>query len=53
MSDLLEKPEPPADDDCCGGGSCCPCVWDSFYEKQKAWQDQQNLLAQEAKSSQS
>jgi len=41
MTDLLEKPSPPADDDCCGGGSCNPCVWDHYYAERKKWRLQQ------------
>jgi hypothetical protein len=41
----LEEPSRPADDDCCGGG-CCPCVWDVFFAKRQAWEDQQRLLAE-------
>jgi hypothetical protein len=41
MTDLLEKPSPPADDDCCGGGACNPCVWDHYYAERKKWRLQQ------------
>lgn len=44
MTELIEEPSKPADDDCCGGG-CCPCVWDIFFTKRQAWEDQQMLLA--------
>lgn len=48
MTILLEKPDTPADDDCCGGG-CCPCVWDIFFAKRQAWEDQQALLVEHNK----
>lgn len=41
MTELLEKPLPPADDDCCGGGACNPCVWDYYYAERKKWRLQQ------------
>mgnify|MGYP000299992982 FL=1 len=41
MTELIEKPSPPADDDCCGGGACCPCVWDFYYEEYEKWRIQQ------------
>lgn len=40
MTVQLEEPSRPADDDCCGGG-CSPCVWDIFFTKRQAWEDQQ------------
>lgn len=36
-SELIEKPNPPADDDCCGGGACAPCVWDQYYIELDKW----------------
>jgi len=44
MSELISKPERPANDDCCGGGACCPCVWDFYYEQLKLWNEQQAKL---------
>jgi len=44
MSELISKPERPANDDCCGGGACCPCVWDFYYEQVKLWNEQQAKL---------
>lgn len=44
MTELIEKPLPPADDDCCGGGSCCPCVWDHYYAELQKWRVQQDRL---------
>ena len=37
MTDILEKPDVPADDDCCGGGACNPCVWDHYYAELQKW----------------
>ena len=44
MSQLISKPERPANDDCCGGGACCPCVWDYYYEQLSLWNEQQAKL---------
>ena len=43
MTELLDKPYPPADDDCCGG-SCCPCVWDHYYAELQKWRIQQDEI---------
>ena len=40
MTDLLEKPLPPADGECCDS-ACTPCVWDNYYAKRKEWRLQQ------------
>jgi hypothetical protein len=48
MSNLLEKPTPPADDDCCGGGACNPCVWDNYYAKLQKWRIEQAKLKEAA-----
>ncbi|MBA6338011.1 MULTISPECIES: oxidoreductase-like domain-containing protein [unclassified Colwellia] len=43
MTELLEKPLPPADGECCDS-ACTPCVWDNFYAKRKEWRLQQVAL---------
>ncbi len=50
MSELLEKPIPPADDDCCGGGACNPCVWDHYYAELQKWRIQQAKLKELAQA---
>jgi len=47
MSDILEKPTPPADGSCCES-ACSPCVWDFYYEELKAWRLQQVELQKTA-----
>lgn len=47
MTELIEKPCPPADDDCCGGGACNPCVWDHYYAERKKWRLQQVKIKEE------
>jgi len=47
MSNLKEKPTPPADDDCCGGGACNPCVWDHYYAELQKWRIEQAKLKEE------
>lgn len=44
MTDLLEKPFPPADGECCESGSCMPCVWDNYYAELQKWRIQQSEL---------
>jgi len=44
MTDILEKPDVPADDDCCGGGACNPCVWDHYYAELQKWRIAQAKL---------
>lgn len=53
MTELIEKPQPPADDDCCGGGACNPCVWDAYYAERKKWRRQQVELKAKAAQEQS
>lgn len=40
MSDTCDKPLPPADGECCESG-CEPCVWDTYYEALRQWQENQ------------
>ena len=49
MTELLEKPIPPADDDCCGGGACNPCVWDHYYSELQKWRIEQAKLKEQGK----
>lgn len=43
-----EKPKPPASNECCGGGACCPCVWDTYFEQLKRWQESQTPESKKA-----
>ncbi|MBA4501500.1 oxidoreductase-like domain-containing protein [Marinobacterium marinum] len=43
----MEKPTPPADGECCES-ACEPCVWDTYYEELRLWQDEQKRLKAEA-----
>lgn len=36
MSNITEKPQPPADGECCDS-ACNPCVWDRYYAELKKW----------------
>ena len=47
MSTVSTKPAPPEDYECCESG-CSPCVWDTYYEDLKDWQEQQKQSAAEA-----
>ncbi|MBU2893655.1 oxidoreductase-like domain-containing protein [Colwellia sp. D2M02] len=47
MSELIEKPTPPADDDCCGGGACNPCVWDRYYAQLQKWRIEQAKIKEQ------
>ena len=40
MTKPIEKPQQPADCECCEAG-CSPCVWDTYYEALKLWQEQE------------
>lgn len=40
MTEMMEKPQPPADFECCESG-CTLCVWDLYYEALQVWKDQQ------------
>jgi hypothetical protein len=40
MTELIEKPQPPADGECCDS-ACTPCVWDNYYAERKKWRLQQ------------
>ncbi|GAA6204675.1 MULTISPECIES: oxidoreductase-like domain-containing protein [Thalassotalea] len=47
MSELLEKPQPPAEGECCDR-ACTPCVWDLYYAERKKWRLQQVELQEKA-----
>ena len=47
MSELIEKPQQPAEYECCEAG-CSPCVWDNYYEALKLWQEQEAKIKAEA-----
>ena len=50
MTDLMKKPQPPADGECCDN-ACNPCVWDNYYAELKKWRLQQvELKAAEAQA---
>lgn len=51
MSDTSDKPIPPADGECCESG-CEPCVWDTYYEELRLWQEKEKQ-AQKQKESKS
>ncbi|KGJ87844.1 oxidoreductase-like domain-containing protein [Thalassotalea sp. ND16A] len=44
MSNLIEKPTPPAANECCESGSCNPCVWDTYTAEMQKWRIQQSEL---------
>lgn len=46
---MIEKPAPPADGECCESG-CEPCVWDTYYEDLRRWQEQQAQQNKEPES---
>lgn len=53
MTELLEKPLPPADGECCDS-ACTPCVWDIYYAERKKWRLQQvELKEKQAKENKS
>ncbi|KAF4665097.1 hypothetical protein FOL47_004796 [Perkinsus chesapeaki] len=39
-------PEAPGPDDCCGSG-CCPCIWDTYYDKVERWEVDNGCTLQE------
>ena len=43
MQSKILKPIKPENDDCCGGG-CCPCVWDTYFNKLDRWEEQEGIL---------
>lgn len=43
----MEKPTPPADSECCES-ACEPCVWDTYYEELRLWQEEQKRLQEQA-----
>ncbi|GAA0691906.1 hypothetical protein GCM10009104_18630 [Marinobacterium maritimum] len=45
----MEKPIPPADGECCES-ACEPCVWDSYYEEMRLWQEEQKRLKEQEKN---
>lgn len=48
---MIEKPIPPADGECCES-ECSPCVWDSYYEELRLWQQQEAARKQAAEARQ-
>lgn len=50
MSELLEKPTPPADGSCCES-ACSPCVWDFYYAELNEWRLQQVELQKQTEKS--
>jgi cytochrome-b5 reductase len=44
---MSDKPTPPADGECCECG-CDPCVWDTYYEELRQWQEQQTNQQRES-----
>ncbi len=42
----MEKPTPPADGECCES-ACEPCVWDTYYEELRLWQEEQKRLKEQ------
>ncbi|MDG1732265.1 MAG: oxidoreductase-like domain-containing protein [Thalassotalea sp.] len=51
MTELLEKPYPPAQGECCESGSCNPCVWDHYYAELQKWRIQQAKLKEKKQES--
>lgn len=46
---MREKPERPGNYDCCESG-CCPCVWDTYSDELRAWEEEQAALKAEAEA---
>jgi len=46
MTELLVKPQPPADGECCDS-ACDVCVWDNYYAERKKWRLQQVALKEQ------
>ncbi|MET4001146.1 hypothetical protein ABIE60_003169 [Marinobacterium sp. MBR-109] len=44
---MSDKPTPPADGECCENG-CEPCVWDTYYEALRQWQEEQSRREKES-----
>jgi len=38
---MNDKPIPPAEGECCENG-CQPCVWESYHEALRQWQQRQS-----------
>lgn len=51
VTELLEKPYPPAQGECCESGSCNPCVWDHYYAELQKWRIQQAKLKEKKQES--
>ncbi len=41
---ITERPTPPEDWECCES-ECTPCVWDTYYEDLREWNEQQKQLS--------
>ncbi|GHG04370.1 oxidoreductase-like domain-containing protein [Thalassotalea marina] len=51
MSEIAEKPQPPADGECCDS-ACNPCVWDHYYAELKTWRLEQAKRREQEKANQ-
>ncbi|MDY6891752.1 MAG: oxidoreductase-like domain-containing protein [Pseudomonadota bacterium] len=43
---MNDKPIPPAEGECCENG-CQPCVWESYHEALRQWQQRQSQTVKE------
>lgn len=46
---MSDKPIPPADGECCENG-CEPCIWDTYYEALRLWQEEQDQKQKESEN---
>lgn len=49
MTELTDKPTPPADCECCENG-CSPCVWDIYFEALAEWKANQAKAKQDSEN---
>jgi|GEM_PF-973393 len=47
MSNLPPKPTPPGEYECCESG-CSTCVWDSYYDDMREWNEVQQKAKEAA-----
>ncbi len=49
MTELTDKPTPPADCECCENG-CSPCVWDIYFDALAEWKATQAKAKQDSEN---
>jgi hypothetical protein len=47
---MNEKPTPPGEYDCCESG-CEPCIWDTYNEQLREWNEQEAARKKKAEES--